>query len=86
MFRNRTKLCEIGENFRKSAQILHFNLIQFESFLVRGKSPHSGSYEKSEDEWRLDKREEPNGTATSYLAVIYVAKRTTSCKNWRELG
>ena len=39
MFRNRTKLYEIGENFLKSAQILHFNLVQFEKVLVKGKSP-----------------------------------------------
>ena len=39
MFRNRTKLYEIGETFRKSAQILHFNLVQFENFVVKGKSP-----------------------------------------------
>ena len=71
MFRNRTELCGIGENFRKGAQILHFNLVQFENFLVKGKSPQTGSYEKSEDQCRLDKREGPNGTATSYLAVIY---------------
>jgi len=37
MFRNRTKL--YGENFSKSAQILHFNLVQIENFFVKGKSP-----------------------------------------------
>ena len=26
---------------------------------------------KRENHWRLDKREEPNGLATSYLTVIY---------------
>ena len=71
MCRKLTKLYEIGENLRKSAQILHFNLVQFENVLVKGKTPQTGSYEKSEDQWRLDKREGPNGTATSYLAVIY---------------
>ena len=30
----------------------------------------TGPYEKSEDRWRLDQREGPNGTATSHLAVI----------------
>ena len=40
-------------------------------------SHRTGSYERPEDRWRLDKRQAPNGAATSYLAVI----NTYVCRN-----
>ena len=40
-------------------------------------SHRTGSYERPEDRWRLDKGQAPNGAATSYLAVI----NTYVCRN-----
>ena len=39
-------------------------------WIIDRASHRTGFYEKSEDRWRLDQTEGPNGTATSYLAVF----------------
>ena len=39
-------------------------------WIIDRPSHRTGPYEKSEDRWRLDQREGPNGIATSHLAVI----------------
>jgi len=56
--------------YRAFTSSLHVARRSILGWIIDRPSHRTGSYEKSEDQWRLDQREGPNGRAMSYLALI----------------